>query len=67
MYSPWDCFMTSKKVFWMKITSVERFWAQASAYFCTSASSWSLGTTLLTNPHSAISAAVNGRPVNTIS
>ena len=34
MYSPWCCFMTSKNVFCMKTTSVERFWAQASAYFC---------------------------------
>src|SRR3546814_922990 len=39
MYSPWNCFMTSKKVFCMNTTSVERFWAQASAYFCTSSSS----------------------------
>ena len=67
MYSPCDCFMISKNVFWMKMTSVERFWAQASAYFCTSASSWSRGTTLFTNPHSAISSAVKGRPVKTIS
>ena len=67
MYSPWNCFMISKNVFCMKITSVERFWAQAVAYFCTSASSWSRGTTLLTKPHSAISSAVNGRPVKTIS
>ena len=39
MYSPWYCFITSKKVFCMKTTSVERLLAQADAYLATSASS----------------------------
>ena len=34
MYSPWCCFMISKKVFCMKTVSVGRFCAQARAYFC---------------------------------
>ena len=67
MYSPCCCFMTSKNAFCMKMTSVERLLAHADAYFATSASSWSRGTTLLMKPSSAISAAVNGRPVKTIS
>src|ERR1041384_6029617 len=66
-YSPWNCFIISKKVFCMNTVSVDRLFAHAWAYFCTSASSWSRGTTLLTKPHSAISSAVKGRPVKTIS
>lgn len=66
-YSPWNCFMISKKTFCMKTVSVGRLRAQAKAYFSTSASSWSLGTTLLRKLQSYISAAVKARPVNTIS
>ena len=67
MYSPWNCFMISKNIFCMKTCRSGRLRAQASAYFSTSASSWSRGTTLLTKLHSYISSAVNGRPVKTIS
>ena len=34
MYSPWCCFMISKKTFCMNTVSVGRVRAQASAYFC---------------------------------
>ncbi len=59
--------MISKKTFCMNTVSVGRLRAQASAYFCTSASSWSRGTTLLRKLQSYISAAVKALPVNTIS
>ena len=57
----------SKKVFCITTVSVGRLRAQASAYFMTSSSSFSRGTTELTKWHSRISCAVNGRPVKTIS
>ena len=67
MYSPWCCFITSKKTFCMKTVSVGRVCVQARAYFSTSFSSSSLGTTLFTKLHSYICWAVKGRPVKTIS
>jgi hypothetical protein len=67
MYSPWCCFMTSKKTFCMNTVSVGLVRAQASAYLATSPSRSSRGTTLLTKLHSYICSAVNGRPVKTIS
>ena len=67
MYSPWCCFMISKKVFCMKTMSVGRLFAAGQRVLLDLASSWSRGTTLLTKLHSYISSAVNGRPVKTIS
>src|SRR3954454_13374689 len=54
MYSPWCCFITLKKIFCMNTVSLGRVRAHASAYFSTSASSWSRGTTLFTKLHSYI-------------
>src|SRR3546814_18541178 len=67
MYSPWFCLNTSKNVFCITTVSVGRLREQASAYFPTSSSRCSRGTTLLTKLQSYISCAVNGRPVKTIS
>ena len=67
MYSPWCCFMISKKTFCMNTVSVGRVRAQASAYLAVSASRSARGTTLFTKLHSYICSAVKGRPVKTIS
>src|SRR5690606_7574182 len=67
MCSPWCCFMISKNTFWANTVSVGRLFAHAMAYLAVSSSSRSRGTTLLTKARSAISWAVKGRPVNTIS
>src|SRR6185312_11324171 len=66
-YSPLCCLYSSRKVFCTATVSVGRDFEHANAYFCVSASSLSRGTTLLTNPHSYISFALKGRPVNSIS
>src|ERR1700761_2651147 len=66
-YSPLCCLYSSRKVFCTATLSVGRDFEQAIAYFSVSASSLSRGTTLLTKPHSYISFALNGLPVNSIS
>ena len=68
MYSPWNCFMISKNVFCMNTVSVGRLRAHAERVLLhLGLELGPAGTTLLTKLQSYISAAVNGRPVKTIS